>query len=74
MVTPLLLQLVMIALCLVGIPYVFLSFKKLWRLQGDEHEEERRVIVRRIAIVLGVLAVLAFLLPLTLKLGNAPQD
>lgn len=72
--TPLILQLIMTALCLVCIPYLFLQFKKLWIVPDVEgNEDERKRIVRRIVIILGILGTLAFLMPLMLKFNSDYQ-
>ncbi len=74
---PIHIELFMALVCLITVPYLYISFKKMWGL-GDEPEvqDERRRIGRRIAVLLGILATLVFLLPLMLKFfGNqAPVE
>ncbi len=66
----------MALICLVVVPYLYISFKKMWSMPDDaEHIEERRRIGRRITILLGMLGILVFLLPLLLKyFGEQPQQ
>lgn len=69
-------ELAMALICLVVVPYLFISFKRMWGLPNDEeHLVERRRIGRRIILLLGILGSLVFLLPLLLKyFGEQPQS
>ncbi len=71
---PLHVELAMGIICLIVVPYLYISFKRMWSLSdNEEHFAERRRIGRRIAILLGILATLVFLLPLLLKyFGETP--
>jgi hypothetical protein len=69
---PIHIELFMALVCLVTVPYLYISFKKMWGLGDDPAvQEERRRIGRRIALLLGILATLVFLLPLLLKFSNS---
>ena len=69
--TPLHLIFIMSFLCLLVIPYLFITFKKLWSIPNDEeHQQERKIVARRIIVLLGVLGTLAFVLPLLMKFNS----
>ena len=58
----------MALICLFTVPYLYISFKKMWGMGDDPSvQAERKRIGRRITFLLGMLATLVFLLPLLLK-------
>lgn len=73
--TPRQLSFIMAGLCLVAMPYLFFSFKKLWNVPNtEEHQDERKKIVRRLVIIVAVLGTLAFLMPLLMKFNQEYQQ
>jgi len=73
--TPVLLMVIMAGICLVAIPYLFITFKQMWIIPNtEEFEAERKKKARIIIIILAVLGTLAFLMPLLLKLNSDYQQ
>ena len=73
--TPKILMIIMAGLCLVAIPYLFITFKQMWATPNtEEYEAERKRKARIIIVILGILGTLAFLMPLLLKMNSDYQQ